>query len=352
MRVVTLTSNAVDRRVYEEQIAPWLPDRIADCHVHVGLGEGSRPISPERLKAMWALEVGCHQSWQQMRETYRMLFPEQRVSSLAFGNVYNEIDTQHENAYVLHGILDQRNDAAGLFVTRPETSSAEIAEALSKGFVGIKPYPDFVNGRTMEVSIYEFLPKSHLEMLQDAGGILMLHLPRAGRLGDPNNIREIIEIAETYPRVRMVIAHIGRAYCLPAAKRGLPALADHSRILFDTSANLNPDVFQYALETVGPHRLLFGTDLPVMLMRGIREHRGEQYVNYTSGPYVWNTDRKSPEEEANYTFYVYEAIKALIKAIERAGYGKAEMEKITYSNSAEMLGLSVSNQRVVGAGLS
>ena len=330
--------NGVDKRFYEEELAPWLPARITDCHVHVGIGEGSKPISPERYKAMWALEVGCHQSWRQQRETYRALFPEQEVSALAFGNVYFEIDAERENEYVLSGILDERNRAEGLLVTRPETSATDIAEAFSKGFLGIKPYPDLVDGMTTEVSIYDFLPRRHLEIVNDLEGIVMLHLPRAGRLGDPDNIRETIEISETYSRIKLILAHVGRAYCLPTAKRGLPPLANHRRILFDVSANLNSDVFQFALETVGPERLLFGTDLPVMLIRGVREHVGERYINHTDGPYSWNTSRKSAEEESSYTFYVYEQLKALIEAIRRAGYGRDAVESIMYSNGARLLG--------------
>jgi len=330
--------NGVDRRFYEQELAPWLPSRILDCHVHVGLGEGARPISPERYKAMWALEVGCHQSWRRMRETYRALFPEQEVSVLAFANVYNEIDTQRENEYIFDGIADERNRAEGLFVTRPGTTCAEIRHAFAQGFVGIKPYPDLIDGISMEVSIFQFLPHSHLEVVNELGGIVMLHLPRSGRLADPSNTRELVEISERYGRIKLIVAHVGRAYCLPTVERGLPPLVEHRRILFDVSANVNREVFLYTLKAVGPERVLFGTDMPVMLMRGVREHVGEHYINHTDGPYSWNRHRRSPEEEANYTFYVYQQIKALIWAVRQAGWGRDVLEKIMYSNAARLLG--------------
>ncbi len=51
---------------------------------------------------------------------------------------------------------------------------------------------------------------------------------------------------------------------------GLPHFADDPGLYFDISANLNADVFHYALGTIGPERLLFGSDLPVTMMRGVR----------------------------------------------------------------------------------
>jgi predicted TIM-barrel fold metal-dependent hydrolase len=328
---------ANDQRIYEQELGPWLPPHIIDIHVHVGLAEHAGPVSAERRKAIWALDVAEAQSWEQLRRNYALLFPGRRVSALAFGGVYREVDVDASNRYVLAGVTDQRNDAQGLFITRPEWDAERIAEAMAQGFHGIKPYPDLAPPEIKSPGIFDFLPHPHLATLDELGGILMLHVPRDGRLGDADTIREVLEIADRYPHITLIVPHIGRAYCLPTAQRGLPHFADHSGVYFDTSANLNPDVFQLALETVGPERVLFGTDLPVMMMRGVREYEGEKYINFTDGPYSWNVNRKSPEEEAKYTYYLYEELRALIAAIQRCGMGVAEMEKIMYSNSARIL---------------
>ena len=47
--MAAIDDRLVDRRVYEEEIGPWLPDRIFDCHVHVGLREHLADLSPERI---------------------------------------------------------------------------------------------------------------------------------------------------------------------------------------------------------------------------------------------------------------------------------------------------------------
>jgi predicted TIM-barrel fold metal-dependent hydrolase len=332
-------------RVYEEELRPWLPARMVDCHVHVGRAEHCRPISRERNAAMWSLELGCHQTWEQMRAVYRTLFPEQEVSVLAFGLCIREVDFDRENAYVLRGLSDAANNARGLYITRPEWHPSKIENAMADGFVGIKPYPDVAPQDTSEVSIYDFLPRAHLSVVNELGGVVVLHVPREARLADSRNVDEVLEINDSYPDVKLIIAHVGRCYCLPTAERCLPHFADRPGIYFDTAANLNPDVLELALDTVGPDRMFFGSDLPITLMRGVREHRGETYINYTDGAYSWNTNRKSPEEEQCYTYYLYEELRALICAVRRCGLGKIGLEKILYANGERLFASSATDAR-------
>ena len=332
-----MANREIDRKVYEEEINPWLPPVIFDCHVHVWLPKHVGPISRERYGENWAIEVCHRQSWEDLRDTYRALFPKQGVRVLAFGLPFRETDIERSNEYVFAGASDPDSRARPLFVTRPDWDAGRIGDAMARGFIGIKPYPDLARQGMAGSGIYDFLPPSHLSILNDLGGALLLHLPRPGRLADPDNIREVLEISENYPSIKMIIAHIGRSFCLPTARRGLPHFVGREAIYFDTSANLNPDVYQYALETIGPNRLLFGSDLPITLMRGVREHIGERYINYTDGPYSWNVNRKSPEEEARYTYFLYEELRALLKGIERAGMGSEAVEKIMYLNAAKLL---------------
>lgn len=342
MAINSTLDRPIDRQVYTEELAPWLPPEIIDVHVHVRLPEHRDPINPERFKEAWALEVGGAQSWEELRDRYNTLFPKQTVSVLAFGGVSRETHIAENNEYVLEGTLDPKNRAHALWAMRPEWDPSVIENAVERGFLGIKPYPELAPQHTTEVSIYDFVPHSHLAVLNRLGAILMIHIGRNGRLGDPNNIRELLEISDKYPSIKLIVAHIGRAYCLPTAEKGLPHFADRPGVYFDTSANLNPDVFELAMEIIGSDRLLYGTDLPAMKMRGVREYVGEEYFNFTDGNYSWNTNRKSPEEEARYTYYVYEEIRALIEAAKRVGFGKAEMEKIFFTNSANLLGMLAS----------
>lgn len=327
-----------DREIYETRIRPWLPPVIIDCHVHVGLAEHWGTVSAERRAAIWAMEVAPSQSWPELRAVLGTLFPDRESWTLTFGYVYREVNIEKSNEYVISGAREQVNLARALYVTRPEWPASVIDDAFRKGFLGIKPYPDLAPMGMNDASIYDVVPHAHLEALNAHRGLMMLHLPRPGRIGDEDNIRELLELVSRYPDVRIILAHVGRAYGLPNAQRGLPRLASCENLYFDTAANLNADVFEFALQTVGVDRLLYGSDLPITLMRGRREHTGDEYVNYTDAGYSWNTHRRSHEEEQLYTFFLYEEILALIEAMERLEMGPEEMKRIMFGNAAALMG--------------
>ncbi len=324
-----------DIRIYEEELVEWLPEQILDCHVHMGLASHVGQVSAERLRADWALRLGLDQTWSQLRANYRLLFPHTRVQALVFGNVYQEVDTEQSNAYVHQGI-DQEDVCAGaLFVTRPEYSAEKVAQALANGFIGIKPYPDLAPQGPDECHVPNFLPRHHLEVLNEVGGILMLHLPGPKRLADERNIRDLIDISGAYPNVAIIVAHVGRAYCLPTALQGLPHLAPYESICFDITANLNHEVLSLALQTVGPDRLLFGSDLPITMVRGTREYAGDNYINHLE---MTETEiGTAPLGDGGYTFLLYEELRALVRALEDCGYGRETMRQILYSNCSRLL---------------
>lgn len=323
-----------DIRIYEEELCPWLPERIIDGHVHIGLNEHCAPISEERLRTNWAYEVGVTQSWESYRQAVEALFPKQQVSALVMGVPFREMDLALNNEYVISGVPGP--DTKALFMSSPDWSPDVIEQAFERGFVGLKPYPDLVVSDSPP-SIFDFLPHEHLKVLDRRSGILLLHIPRPGRIADRDNIAEIREICSRYPNVKVIVAHIGRAFCLPTALAGLPSLADCRNLWFDNSANLNADVMAFAIELLGPERIIYGSDLPITLIRGMREYDGDNYTNFTDGDYSWNTVRKPPEVEATYTYYLYEELRALIAGVRRAGLGREAVARIMYSNIAGLM---------------
>ena len=63
-------------------------------------------------------------------------------------------------------------------------------EVTEGGFAGLKPYlnrsPSYIPGN--EVRIFDFLTHEHLRLADRHGWIVMLHIPRPGRLRDPLNL--------------------------------------------------------------------------------------------------------------------------------------------------------------------
>jgi len=322
-----------DRRFYSERIEPYLPPAIFDVHRHLALSEHLATFTPERLEGNWALEVASSESFEQAQLGYSRLFPGRSVSYLAFGWPLRECNLEQNNDYLVQGL--RGSSLAGLALTRPEWPGERVAEWLRQShIIGLKPYYDFVeSSQGQEVSIFEFCPHEHLQVLNEVGGLFMLHLPRVERLADPRNIAEVRQIRQQYPNIVMVIAHLGRSYAGRYAREGFRALENEEGILYDTSAVLNPAVYALALDRLGPERLMFGSDLPVLYMRGRRRWEGDRYINLTSGDYAWNVNREPPEVEATYTLYLYEAIAACIDACRGLGFGASEIDAIFHDTA-------------------
>jgi len=114
-------------------------------------------------------------------------------------------------------------------------------------------------------------------------------------------------------------------------------LADDEGLYFDNSAVMNPEVHRFALATLGPKRILYGTDNPIFYMRGRRQWHGREYVNRTNHPFHFNRDREPPEVEAEYTLYMYEALRALKTACDDLGLERENVEAILYGNARRLV---------------
>jgi len=333
----------VDRAFWTEHLEGWVPERVFDAHVHVtdpGLRDRA-PTDAER-RAFWVNEVNEPMTLETARRCNAALYPGRDVKMLIFGHPSLRYDVEAANAYT------SRAAAAagwkGLALLAPEWTQNELVRALElPAIVGVKPYYSMIRGGSsdrndeMEAGIFDFVPHRHLEVLDERRAWMTLHVPRAGRLGDPANVREITELRRRYPNVVLVVAHLGRSYTLPHAEEGIPPLAGDPGIYFDNSAVMNPDVHRLALETVGAERILYGTDNPVFYMRGRRQWQGRRYINRTSHPFHFNAEREPPEIEAAYTLYTYVALKALKDVSEELGLARRDVENIFHGNAERLL---------------
>jgi len=337
------TYNDVDRAFWREHLKDWIPESIIDAHVHIAdPALQIETITDEIRRSYWVMELSDMQDFKTYDHCYRTVFPGRTVSSIAFGMPNLGWDIESVNAYVAEGA--RQRDSFSLAVVRPTWVAEQVRDLLRRpGVIGVKPYYSLIgydrHGRDkhIEASIYEFLPHHQLRVLDEYHAWVTLHVPRAGRLAHPDNLREVREIRQRYPRIKLVIAHLGRSYTLPHAREGLLPLAGDEGLFFDISAVLNPEVLELALEHLGPQRLLYGTDNPVFYMRGRRQWSGTTYRNRTSQPFYFNTEREPPEIEAGYTLYMYEALRALRRAVEKTGLDRDAIEDIFHRNAERLI---------------
>ena len=329
----------VDTPVFDAELDEFLPACVYDSHVHVALPEHVPAVPPEAVRDSWAAEAPHLLSLEQLEDVQAHIFPRRQVRSLVFTMPNSYADIAAGNAYVAGGIRAGRVD--GLLVLRPEWPAQQVRDlVLQGGFVGFKPYPGLVGSRSDDtVRIDDYFPPAHQEIADELGLIALLHLPRPERLRDARNLDEIHRLVARRPHIRVIIAHIGRSYTLSFAAPGLAALRDLPTLYHDFAMNLNADVIELALREIGPERLLYGSDLPICLMRGVREHRGDEYINFSDGEYTWNTpDRRKPAHtEAQYTLYIYEELRAFKRAARKVGLSPEQVARVMGGNARRLI---------------
>jgi predicted TIM-barrel fold metal-dependent hydrolase len=342
-----------DRAFWQEHLEPWLPRRIFDAHTHVNEPRFRvHQMTEEKRRQYWVNEVAEPIGAADAERCHQLVFPGREFSCLAFGFPMLEYDVEGSNASL--GEACARRGWYRLAVVRPQWPAEQVARELDlPNTLGVKVYYALIGhdpstrDKHLEASIFDFLPHHQLELLDERGAWVTLHVPKAERLGHPQNVAEIRQIRRRYPNVVLVIAHLGRVYTLPHAEESLPQLADDEGLYFDNSAVLNPDVHRLALETLGPRRILYGTDNPILYLRGRQQWEGRTYVNHTSYPFYFNRRREPPEIEATYTLAMYEALRALRQGCEAAGLEREDVEAIFHGNAGRLIGAVLTQKKAL-----
>lgn len=328
----------LDERYYRENLADRLPERILDVHTHINRPEHVASVPPERLADDWAFQCGTVMTAEDAAFYFSTLYPDRLTALCGFPMPIREADIAGNNAYIADCVR-RGKIAYGMMCVKPEDSAAFLERELTEQpFSGVKPYPDMVSGKKgAEIGIFSFLPHSQLALFERLGVSVMLHLPRAGRMPDDDNIRELKEIRDRYPALKLCLAHLGRCftpYYLEAALDKLGTYADS--FYYDTAAVSNPRVFRLALERLPLTRVLFGTDLPIFLWHGRRRWTEKGYFNLCREDFPWNTHEEK-DRETEYTFYVYWQLNHLLDTMDQMGFGGAERQQVFYENARQFL---------------
>ena len=335
----------IDTQFYAEHLKEFLPDKIIDIHTHVYTKEivGIGAMKDKRLVS-WTTLVAKDNPIQDLMETYSLMFPGKSVTPCIFPWVEPVEKIDALNAYTRASATDYTLPV--LLLVHPTWPVEKLEQQLvTGGYQGIKVYlnfsPSYLSGD--EVRIFDFIPHEQLALIDKLGLILMLHIPRSGRLQDPVNLAQILEIEQKYPNLKLVLAHVGRAYCPEDVGNAFEVLKKTERLVLDFSANTNPWVFARALEALGSERLLFGSDLPIVRMRMRRICEDGLYINLVpKGLYGDVSGDKNMREVGgrdadSLSFFLYEEIKAMKDAVQEVGLDKGDVENIFYANARKLI---------------
>ncbi len=343
MSLFNVTDN--DRKIYETEIRDFLPDKVIDIHTHVWKGTTEIRSAEESRAVVWPSLVAADNPIEDITEAYKLFFPGKEVTPLIFASKIEDVKTCRErNEYISQAV--RQSGYPALYYIHPEQSAYEVErEIYRNGFLGIKGYlnlsPSYIPEN--EVRILDFFPPHMLEMCNRNGLMMMLHIPRSKRFRDPVNLEQIKYICEKYPDIRLVIAHVGRAYCQCDVGSAFEQLKCYPDLYFDFTANCNQWVFEQMLENISPDRIMFGSDEPILRMRTHRIEENNTYINLVP-PGLYGDPSQDPhlrevsaEEAEKITFFMYEEILAMKRAVAAKGMGRTEIDKLFYGNAAKLI---------------
>ncbi len=318
-------------RIFADEFDSWLPEKILDFHVHLfgatTLIDGEPFICAGHPLARYGVE--------DFERDMAAVLPRRRVSAVCFGLPHPKYDREDNNAYVA-SVASDRFFPLRLFDPCADTPESLQADLAARPFRGLKPYPDFVNPESPgSVEISGMLPPWCMEIADRLGLIVMLHIPRKGRLADPSNLSLLAEYARRYRRARIVVAHIGRAYFLKNVAGNLDALAPFRNLFIDIAMLNNWEVLEYAFLRFPEDRILFGSDAPVALAPGKSVEINDQYTYVT--PVPWELSIADTQGRLTFTSFLYEELRAVKKAAVRAGKGDRFLQALFHDNGARLL---------------
>lgn len=181
---------------------------------------------------------------------------------------------------ILHSDARRGNDYVARYMERAPERFAGVAyvtpmypdEAISElercfdslGFKFLKIYPSYIR-RPVDDPVYDPI----YDWCNDRGAVIMSHSEVGGEKPSsaddtaPTTPRRFVGLAERYPRIRWVLAHAGRLP--PGRVLSVQAAQARPNIYLETcSSGADAGTIEYMVEHAGAHRVLYGSDMPLM----------------------------------------------------------------------------------------
>jgi len=327
------TKHERNMKIFKEEFDAFLPEKILDFHVHINNREIFRNNEGFVCGGHQAEKYDLDDLSQDMTECY----PDRETFAVCFGGPNPKYDNRNNDKYVAENCDKKRFFPFRLFdpTEDPQAVKKDIVE---QGFMGIKPYLTFVRKEDPnDVEIREMLPDWMMEIANELELIIMLHIPRKQRLADPLNQEQLVDLCERYPKARMVMAHVGRAYYMKNVVGYLDKLKGLPNLWYDVSMVNNWEVLEYLFQNVPQEKLLYATDTPIALAPGKSVEINDQYTYVT--PVPWVLSISDDHEKLVFTSFLYEELRAIKKAVERCGLDRSFVEALFYDNGAKLLGI-------------
>ncbi len=328
----------IDRPVYREELAPYLPKRIFDSHVHlVTKAVFKRRANLLKMKTTAPAPNVKSFTYAHLERAMKTLFPEQTWEALVFGPVSTAVDIEKANRWIA-SLARKHGNLHPLMVPTPDMKANHIEETIDEGgFLGFKPYLSFARVKnTAEARIEQFMTPAQMRIADERGLIVVLHIARGGRIGDPVNIRDLANLCGKYPGAKIILAHIGRSYGPYFIEKAIRTIKGFRNLYFDVAALNDTETIEVVIEETSHKRLLHASDLPITLTRGAHMCLNRKCFFLTEKP-LPNSIAPPKGMEFPMTYMHYETVRALIRAWKKQRLPRAALTDIFYRNARNLV---------------
>lgn len=313
-----------DRDIWERELADFVPAVIYDMHAHMWSEAHAGQADESSRGLRLPIDLDGHRAWA------ARLFPGREVHYLMLATPVGGMDVAGHNGWLADQMARDPLSGANLAVT-PDMSPVELAQAVTAGgFVGLKPYRTFADDPA-EAAIRDFLPEEQIEVADQLGLGITLHLSKRHGAADPANLRDLEELTGRYPRVRWILAHCARGFNAFMLEESIHVLKGLPNLWYDTSA-VNDLYSHYLLmRHEDRSRICFGTDNVVAgCARG-------KYITYGRAWQHFAGDPDLPHCDPRATLVVYEQLRQQRQVADMLGLTTAEVEAHFGGNGARLL---------------
>ena len=328
----------VDLPFYKAEIAPFLPRRVLDFHTHIWSSRNWQKVPWQSgAKGGKYMVVAEKYSPEALLADGHRCFPDRPYHAVCFGYPVPVVDWRKDAAFVAsagraHDTLFPLVLAGtGLKLTRDEYEAALDTQ----GFYGFKVFLPWYGDNYGNTRVEDMVGRTEMRLANERGLVVLLHVPRSGRLADPVVQRGVRRLADACPDASVVLAHAGRCYLPAEMKKAIGSVRNLRNVSMDLSMVMDPVVVQMALDAIGPGRLLYATDFPVAAMRGRRVRVMDHWVDVMLPGYPASSYRVGGQVRA--TFMAWEIALAIRWAAELAGVSRKDVHGIFWDNGMRLL---------------
>jgi hypothetical protein len=322
-----------DQQIWDEELQDFVPDRVFDAHIHMFNPEHLLPTAKPDAHSWTDADLSMLRQWAQR------LYPGRETHFLVLGTPTLDMDVASHNRWCVDQVSQDPQSRMNRLVT-PACRVQDIERDMQqKAFIGLKPYRLYsVTGDIAQCRIEEFLPHEQLELANELGLWVTMHLSRFHGCADELNLNDLYEYtASRYPKIKWILAHCARSFTYWPIRKAIDRLRDMPNIWYDVSAvtDVRPMITLFSREN--PKRIFYGSDgVDATYFHGQYAAMGRawQYVD------IDRFNLQFPHCDGRPILAIYEQLLSMKHAAEIAEWSAENIQDLFWRNAAEAFHVS------------